>query len=204
MGRTPAVPPDVTMADLAEDYACAIRARGRPVPVVGFSTGGFLGLQLAVDHPELVERLVVVGAGHRLSDEGRATSRRWVAALEQRRFSDAWKELAPDVVSWGPARSLVGTALATIGPFLTPDDVSDGIRTARAEESFDVRDSVGRITTPTLLVVGDQDANCGVDLITDTRDRIPGAALALVTGVGHLGSLTDRRGVTAMVAFLVA
>lgn len=109
MGRTPAVPPDVTMADLAEDYARAIRAHfGRPVPVVGFSTGGFLGLQLTVDHPELVERLVVVGAGHCLSDEGRATNRRWVAALEQRRFSDAWKELAPDVVSWGPARSLVG------------------------------------------------------------------------------------------------
>ena len=121
VGRSPALPPGTTMADLAEDYARAIRARFcRPVPVVGFSTGGFLGLQLAVDHPDVVERLVVVGAAYRLSEQGRATNLRWVAALEQGRVSDAWTELARDVVSSEPARSLMGAALATIGPFLTP------------------------------------------------------------------------------------
>ena len=195
VGRSPAVPPGTTMADLAEDYARAIRAHfGHPVPVVGFSTGGFLGLQLTVDHPEVVERLVVVWAAHRLSEQGRASNRRWVAALEQGRVSDAWKELARDVVSSEPARSLVGAALATIGPFLTPGGFSDGIRTAQAEESFDLRDSLDRISTPTLLVVGEKDDNCGVDLISETRNRIPGADLALLPGVGHLGSITDREG----------
>ena len=53
--------PGSTMADIAGDYARAIENDiGRPVVLHGTSTGGSVALQLAIDHPQRVQRLVLV------------------------------------------------------------------------------------------------------------------------------------------------
>ena len=73
--RRPGLPAGTTMSDLAADVADAIaELGGGPVPVVGISTGGSLALQLAVDHPGVVSRLVVGCGAMRLSDPGRVTA----------------------------------------------------------------------------------------------------------------------------------
>ncbi len=203
IGRRPGIEEGTTIADLAADTAAAIRAEfGRPMPVIGFSTGGFLALQLAVDHPDVVDRLVLVGAAHRLTDVGLASDGAWADALEAGDVAQAWRHLSDDVVDQEPARSLVAGALGLVGPLVTPAEVSDGIRTARAELGFDLLDDLGRITAPTLLVVGERDPNASVDLVGETRAWIPGAEMVVLPGVGHLGSLGDRRAVQAICGFL--
>jgi pimeloyl-ACP methyl ester carboxylesterase len=60
LGRRVGLGPGTTMGDLANDYAEALEdGFGRPVDVLGISTGGSLALQLAADRPGLVRRLVV-------------------------------------------------------------------------------------------------------------------------------------------------
>jgi pimeloyl-ACP methyl ester carboxylesterase len=50
VGRRVGLEPGTTMADLASDYAVALDEEfGRPVDVLGISTGGSLALQLAAD-----------------------------------------------------------------------------------------------------------------------------------------------------------
>jgi pimeloyl-ACP methyl ester carboxylesterase len=69
--RRPGPDPDATMADIAADYAETLRTSfGRQVDVLGFSTGGSVALQLAVDHPDVVRRLVILSAAGRLSSTG--------------------------------------------------------------------------------------------------------------------------------------
>ena len=72
VNRRPGLPAGTTIADLAVDVATAIRHDiQRPVIVHGASTGGFIALQLGLDHPELVSRAVIASAACRLSDSGR-------------------------------------------------------------------------------------------------------------------------------------
>jgi pimeloyl-ACP methyl ester carboxylesterase len=55
-----------TVAEMARDAASLIDALGlEHVDLFGFSMGGFVAQQLAVDRPELVRRLILVGTGPR-------------------------------------------------------------------------------------------------------------------------------------------
>jgi pimeloyl-ACP methyl ester carboxylesterase len=61
-GRTPDVPGPLSYTAMMEDTAELLRVlKLRHVDVVGFSDGGILALMLAVQHPELVRRVVVSG-----------------------------------------------------------------------------------------------------------------------------------------------
>lgn len=58
-GETP-----TSVASMAQDAAAFIRALGfERVDVLGFSLGNFVAQQLTLDHPELVQRLILVGGG---------------------------------------------------------------------------------------------------------------------------------------------
>jgi pimeloyl-ACP methyl ester carboxylesterase len=55
-----------TVAEMARDAASLIDALGlEHVDLFGFSMGGYVAQQLAVDRPELVQRLILVGTGPR-------------------------------------------------------------------------------------------------------------------------------------------
>lgn len=58
-------PAEVTFAGDVEDIAALIRALGLgPVNVYGFSYGGMVAQALALDHPELVKRLILANTLH--------------------------------------------------------------------------------------------------------------------------------------------
>jgi pimeloyl-ACP methyl ester carboxylesterase len=61
-GRTPDIPGALSYTAMMQDTAELLRVlKLRNVDVVGFSDGGILGLMLAIQHPELVRRLVISG-----------------------------------------------------------------------------------------------------------------------------------------------
>ena len=109
VGRRAGLEPGTTMADLANDYAGALEEEFcGPVDVLGISTGGSVALQLAIDNPQLVRRLVVAGAAYRLSEHGREFQRR-IAQLsatgDRRRISQS---MAPDVADSRLGRRIAG------------------------------------------------------------------------------------------------
>jgi pimeloyl-ACP methyl ester carboxylesterase len=60
-GRSPKPPGPYSIEELADDAAEALE--GRRAHVAGFSMGGYLAQTLAVRHPELVDRLVLICTG---------------------------------------------------------------------------------------------------------------------------------------------
>ena len=62
LGASPDPGGPFTVGDMAEDCARLMAAElgGRPAPVLGWSMGGFIAQTLALEHPELVTKLVLL------------------------------------------------------------------------------------------------------------------------------------------------
>ncbi|WP_418607593.1 alpha/beta fold hydrolase [Georgenia sp. SUBG003] len=172
------------------------RARGRSgeaVDVHGTSTGGSVALQLAVDHPGAVRRLVLQSAACRLSDGGRAAQRRFAARAAAGEYTRGVVELAPVMAATAPGALAVGALLRATGPSMAPKDPTDLLRTIEAEDMFDVSDRLGAVRAPTLVVAGAHDGFYSPELFRRTAGGVPEGRLLLYPRMGHMGPTLSRR-----------
>ncbi len=132
--------------------------------VVGHSMGGLVAAALAADHPERVDRLVLVDAGFLSLDP-------------------TWRHRIT-----GPLRTLPWTA-PTIIPTLVRDTLRSGpVRMAKATAQVlrqDWRDKLPAITAPTLVVWGQHDRICNPRIGEAIVAAVPGARLVVIKGAGH-------------------
>lgn len=169
-----------SMADLAGDIHAF--ARGLQLPratVVGHSLGGGVALQLAADHPEDVERLVLINT----------------AAIDGLRLPP---EAYAQVEIFAQSPEVTRQALAMMVPtaprdeFLTAlfDDAAQRgrfawVRNGYALRAMDLTDRAQVITVPTLIVYGAKDNLVTRQMMERTRDAIAGAVLEVWDEVGH-------------------
>jgi pimeloyl-ACP methyl ester carboxylesterase len=194
-----------TMAELAAEHATAIRASFEgPVDVVGISTGGSIALQLAVDHPDLVRRLVVASSAARIAGEGLRSQRELGEVARRGDRRGAYRLLASEVLRAGPLERLLGGLLWLAGPLAFPlaGDLSEMVATIDAEDDFDLRDRVGEIRAPTLVIGGARDRFYDRGLLTETAELIAGARLVLYPRRGHTTAVADPRFARDVRAFL--
>ena len=192
--RPPDLPAGATMADLADLHARALADRfGEPVDVLGASTGGSVALQLAVDHPDAVRRLVLQSAACRLSDRGRAAQRRLAERAAAGEYGRGSTELAPVMTATAAGALVMGTVLRLAGASMAPADPTDLLRTIDAEDAFDVCDRLGAVRAPTLVVAGARDGFYSPELFRRTAAGIPGGRLRLYPRMGHVGPFMSRR-----------
>jgi pimeloyl-ACP methyl ester carboxylesterase len=193
VNRQPGLLPGTTMRDLAGHYAYALeRAFTGPVAVAGISTGGSIAQQLAIDHPHLVGRLVLVAAACRLGPAGRRMQRDLAQHTLAGRPRRAWAATGPELAATAAGGHLYAALLWLSGPRLAPADPADMLAVIDAEDGFDAAPQLHRITAPTLVVAGDRDRNYTPELFRETADRIPGARLRLYPGKGHASIATLR------------
>jgi pimeloyl-ACP methyl ester carboxylesterase len=203
--RRPGLPDGTTVHDLADHVALAIRERfGGPVPVVGTSTGGSVGLQLAVDHPALVDRLVLQCAACRLGEDGRRRQRRLAELTRAGEPRRAWAQLAPAMAGGPLPRAAMAGTMWAVGPWMHPDDPSDLLATIAAEDAFDLTDDLHRVTAPTLVLGGARDGFYSPELFRRTAEGIPAGSLLLDPRGSHMSVIRSRGAAAAMTRFLLA
>lgn len=162
-----------------------------PAAVVGSSFGGRIALELAVAHPGLVERLVLLGAAiagwewsettaaglaeeEELIERGDLTG----AAAQQARL---W--LAPDAA---PAvREL--TEAMTLRSYEQQLPVEGQVQTVWPEPAAAAR--LDEVRAPTLVAVGSEDLPDIQTMAEQLAAGIPSARLVTIAGAGHLPSL---------------
>jgi pimeloyl-ACP methyl ester carboxylesterase len=176
-GRTADISRDLDVRFLAGDVAALLDHLGvDQADVLGFSLGGMVALQLVLDHPGRVARLIVASAGYAtdgfhpdISDPARhATSTRMPTEDDFRQMQEAYLRLAPDPGYFGAFQAKV----------------------SQAANSFPgwPADELGRITAPTLLVFGDHDF-IRLEHAAQMHTLIPGAQLAVLPGATHMSLL---------------
>jgi pimeloyl-ACP methyl ester carboxylesterase len=187
INRRRGMPSPYTTREMAADYAQVIEEELGPSIVVGFSTGGSIAQYVALDHPELVEKLILVVSASRLSDEGRETCKRWRRFAQGRR----WRELRADMASVNVTseanKRLARAFMAVFGRFVlgTPSDASDFLTTLEADLEHDTTDRLHEVSAPTLVIGGTADPFFSESLLRETAEKIPDAELRVYEGVGH-------------------
>lgn len=190
--RTP-VPPDATIADLASDHARAVRARfDRPIDVVGESTGGSIALQLAIDHPEQVRRLVLVSAAARMRRQGERAQREAAGDVRAGRARAAAATILGTTTERPALRLLLRAAGYLLGRLAIGSSDRDLVRTIDAEDGFDVTGDLGAVSAPTLLIGGGEDGYYSPELLARTAARMPDAVHLDLPRKGHLSAMLDR------------
>lgn len=189
VNRRKGLPRGMSMAELAQEHADAIRSMGvGPVDIAGMSTGGSIAQQLAADHPDVVDRLVLLCTACRLGPEGRALQRRVAARIRRGATRQA---LAVQMAGLVPPKrgQLAAGALAWLaGPRLLAggDDLADMATTIEAEDAFDLATCRSPIGAPTLILAGTADRFYSPELFAETARLIPGSRLRLFDGRGHM------------------
>jgi aminoacrylate hydrolase len=164
----------------------------RQTHFIGHALGGLIGLQLALDRPALLDRLVLVNAWVRthphtlrcfaarkslLLDTGVAA---YVAAQPLFLYPAAW---LADRQDWLAEQDAAG-----ITHFPSPETV---LRRIAAIEAFDLTTRISAISAPTLVIATRDDIlvphTCSATLASDLRN---GRLIVLDQG-GHACNITD-------------
>jgi 3-oxoadipate enol-lactonase/4-carboxymuconolactone decarboxylase len=183
-GRSPAADAAASIDTLADDLAGLLEALDiGAAHVVGLSLGGMTAQAFAVRHPERVTSLVLMATSAHLPPP------------------EAWTERARLVQAEG-MDALVDTVMAR---WFTPDTAAvspDLVRPVRdrfrtidprgyaacclAIRDMDLRERIGAIRAPTLVVAGEDDPATPLEMLEDIQSRIAGARLFVVPEAAHL------------------
>jgi len=181
--RRPGLPPGYSLRDMSNDYAVMIKNElGGAADVIGVSTGGGIAQYLAIDHPDLVRRLVLVMTGFRLTEEARELQRRVAELARTGKRRAAYSLLATAIIRKGIARHVFKWFMWLLGTLMIPGDPSDGIVEIEADDRYDLGDQLDTIKADTLVIGGEEDFFYDIG---ETAGKIPKARLVLYPNLGH-------------------
>ena len=183
VSRRPGLPPGYSLRDMSNDYAIMLKNElGGSVDIIGVSTGGAIAQHLAIDHPDLVGRLVLVMTGFRLNEEARELQTKVAELARKGKRRAAYALLSTAIIRKGIGRHPFKWFMWLMGPLMIPADPSDGIVEIEADDRYDLCDQLDRIKAETLVIGGEEDFFYA---IRETAEKIPNARLVLYPKLGH-------------------
>jgi pimeloyl-ACP methyl ester carboxylesterase len=171
-GRTPDVDGPITYGNMAADTIALLDALGlRSVRLLGLSDGGNVAMLVALARPDLVGKLVVIGAAaHR---DGYTT--------EQIELFEAWRGRPSPAIMAG-FKQMYG-AVSPHGPEHF-EVIFAKLGESWAHEPDLSLGDLGRVAAPTLILLGDDDV-LTVEHAAAMVRALPDAQLAVVPGTSH-------------------
>ena len=203
-GRTADIDRPLSCEAMADDIAALMKTLNIPkADVMGYSLGGGVALRVAIQHPEMVRKLVLVSTPCKRNgwypEIQAAMSNFDPAKVEQMKQSpmyQAYAKIAPRPQDWG-------VLFQKLGEMLSKD--------------YDWSREVKEIKSPTLLVVGDADAVRPAHVVEffellggEKKDAgwdgsgMSNARLAILPGTTHYNISMSQKMASAAAEFLAA
>ncbi len=199
----------VSVADLAEDARALLDHLGvAKADVVGLSLGGMTALQLALDRPERLRRLVIANSfADWTSDALRAMARGWASIFRSEngpanRLETVWPMLVNEAfrASADGLRTYQvwhGVAATADGPSLAY--VAEGVC------GFDITKRLALLSPPTLFIAGENDRMSAPAVSRKMAAGAPSAAYTELRGASHLSNVDSPQLFNrAVIPFLAA
>lgn len=178
-----------------EDLAVEARRVAEMLPpkscLVGWSMGGMLAVKAALLAPDKVARLVLISTTPKfLADE------EYAAGVPPALLARLIKRIKRDGL--GAFYELVFKERLPVAPLdLPPDSAANELAALAA---VDLREEIGELRLPTLIVHGDQDEICLPAAAEFTAKNIPESRLVWLPGVGHVPQLEAKTELACLIA----
>ncbi len=188
------------IGDFANDVRLLLDAKGiARATLAGHSLGSFIAQRLAFEHPERVERLVLIGSTATPAFKPNDWLWNNVMALEERIDPDS-----PFIREWVSGPTPIDPAfLAAVRSetAAVPRHVWRAV--AHEVATTQLAPAAERITAPTMIIWGDQDPLFGAGMQASLRSALPHASFHTFKGLGHNTHWEAPREIGALIAGFV-
>lgn len=188
LDRRKDLPDTYPVRQMARDTEEALQALGLDrICVFGASQGGMIAMQIALDRPELVQKLVLGSTCCRVTPERYRLIGQWIGLAKggnaQALYLAFGRALYPQDM-FERARGY----FADSARLVTDEDLKRFIRLAEGMQGFDMTEELGRIACPTLVIGSADDRVLGAQSSVQIAQCLggrPDAALYMYDGYGH-------------------
>lgn len=151
------LPVGMTVRDMASDLAVAMDSLGiKKADLVGISQGGMIAQYLALDRPDLVNKLVLGLTLSRNNTTVQQVVSKWISLAE----AQAWSNLTKDMIEkmYSPAKAKLYTIFLPLITILQkPKDPQRFIRMAQAALTCQTYEDLSKISCPCLVLGSKED-----------------------------------------------
>ena len=183
--RKNVMPEGYSIRDMANDQAVAMKELGiEKASVMGVSQGGMVSQYLAIDHPDMVEKLVLAVTAPYANDVVKEAVGAWIGMVKR----DDHRELMVDTAERMYSKKYLDRnrwMFPILAKLTKPKSYERFLRNAYAIMEFDARDELGCIKCPTLILAGDDDNTVGNDAPYEFEKLIAGSKMYIYKGLGH-------------------
>lgn len=174
-----------TIREMAEDQAQAMRALHiQQADVLGVSQGSMIAQYLAIDHPELVRKLVLAVPAARVNPVIEKNLSRWISYAADGEYGKLMKDTAEKSYT-GENLRRYSKISGLLGKVFHPKEADRFLINAEAILTFNALDELDQITCPTYVIAGGEDKTIGTEAAYEIYERIPHCTFGYYPDYGH-------------------
>ncbi|MBO5995355.1 MAG: alpha/beta hydrolase [Firmicutes bacterium] len=183
--RRKELPEAYSIHEMAEDTVKAISALElEHIYLFGASQGGMIALDIAINHPELVEKLVLGSTSATLNGEQFKTIDKWIdlarAGDSEGLYLSFGEKVYPEAV-YEQSKGLLIEAAKTV----TEEDMARFVILAEGMRGLDLTGDLGKVGCPALVLGSKDDQVVGAEASQKLADQLNDCELYMYEGYGH-------------------
>ncbi|MBR5093798.1 MAG: alpha/beta hydrolase [Oscillospiraceae bacterium] len=186
--RRAELPPVYPVREMARDTAEALQALGlKDICLFGASQGGMIALVLAIEHPELIGKMVLGSSSAHVREEQYRVLDAWGQLARQKDRSGLYLTFGRDIYP-PEVFEACRDALLAAAETVTDEELERFIILAEGTKGFDVTEELEKIQCPVLALGAFEDAVLDADAtmeIAEKLERRQDLSLYLYVGYGH-------------------
>lgn len=174
-----------SIRDMASDQALAMKELGiKKACVLGVSQGGMVAQFLAIDHPEIVDKLILTVTAPYANEVVKNAVNGWIEMAGRDDYLELMEDTAQRMYSDAFLKKNK-IMLPLVARLTKPKNYERFYINAYAILNFDAREFLPKISAPTLIIAGDNDKTVGNDGPSELGGAIPNNEVYIYKGLGH-------------------